>query len=42
VSRGALRWSVYPLATGWLLAVLMAVIDRSPALKERLERKFFI
>ncbi|MBR6816186.1 MAG: hypothetical protein IKM60_01625 [Clostridia bacterium] len=42
LSRGALIWSVYPLATGWLLAVLMAVIDRSPALKERLERKFFI
>ena len=42
LSRGTLIWSVYPLATGWLLAVLMAVIDRSPALKERLERKFFI
>ena len=40
--RDKLVWSLYPLVTAEILAILLAVIDRTPALKEKLGRKFFL
>ena len=40
--RDHLVWSVYPLVTCLILGAIVAVIDRTPVLKEKMGRKFFI
>ncbi|MDP4132499.1 MAG: DUF6320 domain-containing protein [Bacillota bacterium] len=40
--RTHLAWSVYPLITNIILSVGLLIIDKSEALKEKLEKKFFI
>ena len=40
--RDHLVWSAYPLVTCLILGAIVAVIDRTPVLKEKMGRKFFI
>ncbi|PWM43054.1 MAG: hypothetical protein DBX47_07595 [Clostridiales bacterium] len=40
--RDYLIWSFYPMITSIILAVILIIIDKNTALKEKLERKFFI